>query len=661
MQPRDRAPAVRNVPGGHISLRSVITGALLCVIIGAFFTYSRVVMLKTGMSSDFITAGAIYLFFLLTLFLNPLLRLVRRRWAFDRTELVVVYTMLIIASTIPTWGFVANLVPMLPAPYYFATAENNWAESIHPLIPDWMMVRDPTAVRDFYEGLPEGAHMAWDVWLPPILAWCALLLAIWLMMIACMVLVRRQWVEHERLAFPLVQLPVEMAETSRAVLGPFFRSPVMWAGFALAFSVMSLSGLHYYFPGVPEPELTAIARLWRGQTAMLFSFIFSVLGLSYLLPLHVANSFWLFHVLAKLQMAGQNMIGYRLEGEIERFMEGTLMVAHQGMGAMVVLVAFGAWVSRSHLRQIWHKVTKGSGLDDDEEVLSYRAAAAILIICGLFATLWLNLSGLPLIHAFLFLAVTFAIFIFMARLVAEGGLGFMQPQMTAQTILINFAGTASVTQSGIFSLALTFSWAGSIRVLLMASAINAMKMAQGVGALRRPLFWVMVAAILVTLVSSFWLILWAAHDHGAVNLEPWFFTANARNTIDFVAYKINNPVSFSTTPEIVWPRALWAAVGGAVMAGLIFARHHWLWWPLHPLGFAGSASNIVTRAWFSIFLGALIKAIVLKYGGVRLYLAVRPFFLGMVMGQLSAAGVWLVIDLIFGGTGNNVPVFDSRY
>ena len=38
-----------------------------------------------------------------------------------------------------------------------------------------------------------------------------------------------------------------------------------------------------------------------------------------------------------------------------------------------------------------------------------------------------------------------------------------------------------------------------------------------------------------------------------------------------------------------------------------------------------------------------------------------PFFLGMVMGQLSAAGVWLVIDLIFGGTGNNVPVFDSRY
>ena len=120
--------------------------------------------------------------------------------------------------------------------------------------------------------------MAWDIWLPPILAWCALLLAIWLMMIACMVLVRRQWVEHERLAFPLVQLPVEMAQTSRAGLpGPFFRSPVMWSGFSLAFCVMSLSGLHYYFPGVPEPELTAIARLWRGQTAVLFSFIFSVL------------------------------------------------------------------------------------------------------------------------------------------------------------------------------------------------------------------------------------------------------------------------------------------------------------------------------------------------------------------------------------------------
>ena len=96
------------------------------------------------------------------------------------------------------------------------------------------------------------------------------------------------------------------------------------------------------------------------------------------------------------------------------------------------------------------------------------------------------------------------------------------------------------------------------------------------------------------------------------------------------------------------------------MAGLILLRHHFLWWPLHPLGFAVSASNISSQAWFSIFIGSLIKAVVLKYGGARLYHALRPFFLGLILGQIVCAGVWLIIDLIAGGTGNRVTVFMQR-
>ena len=97
------------------------------------------------------------------------------------------------------------------------------------------------------------------------------------------------------------------------------------------------------------------------------------------------------------------------------------------------------------------------------------------------------------------------------------------------------------------------------------------------------------------------------------------------------------------------------------MALLIYLRHHFLWWPLHPLGFAVSASNVTSRAWFSIFLGSMIKASLLKYGGVRLYLALRPFFLGMILGQITCAGFWIVLDLFAGGSGNRVPVFHHHY
>ena len=78
-------------------------------------------------------------------------------------------------------------------------------------------------------------------------------------------------------------------------------------------------------------------------------------------------------------------------------------------------------------------------------------------------------------------------------------------------------------------------------------------------------------------------------------------------------------------------------------------------------GFAVSASNVTSRAWFSIFLGSMIKAALLKYGGVRLYLALRPFFLGMILGQITCAGFWIVIDLLAGGSGNRVPVFHHHY
>ncbi len=83
-----------------ITGRSVVAGTLLSLIISIGFTYGRIVLSTSDMSSDHITAGAICVFFLVTLLLNPCIKLIRPRWAFDRAELTVIYIMLIIASTI---------------------------------------------------------------------------------------------------------------------------------------------------------------------------------------------------------------------------------------------------------------------------------------------------------------------------------------------------------------------------------------------------------------------------------------------------------------------------------------------------------------------------------------------------------------------------------
>ena len=96
---------------------------------------------------------------------------------------------------------------MLPGVYYYATRENEWADLVFPHVHRWMVVHDDDAVTWFFEGLPEGASIPWAAWIVPLAAWLTFIVAIYLMMITLMVLLRRQWVEHERLLFPSCSCP----------------------------------------------------------------------------------------------------------------------------------------------------------------------------------------------------------------------------------------------------------------------------------------------------------------------------------------------------------------------------------------------------------------------------------------------------------------------
>ena len=65
----------------------------------------------------------------------------------------------VVASAIPTSGFTANLIALLPSVFYYATPENEWAQLLHPHVTEWLVPQDPEAIRYFFEGLPSGtAH-----------------------------------------------------------------------------------------------------------------------------------------------------------------------------------------------------------------------------------------------------------------------------------------------------------------------------------------------------------------------------------------------------------------------------------------------------------------------------------------------------------------------
>jgi len=97
-------------------------------------------------------------------------------------------------------------------------------------------------------------------------------------------------------------------------------------------------------------------------------------------------------------------------------------------------------------------------------------------------------------------------------------------------------------------------------------------------------------------------------------------------------------------------------IGASAMGVLTILQHKFLWWPLHPLGLTVAGSRVMELTWFRIFLAWLVKIVVLRYGEPRLFRALRPFFLGLVLGQFVSASLWTMIDGLTGMTDNIIFV-----
>ncbi len=204
----------------QITFRALLAGALVALLLGAGATYENLIISGSPLHLDYSTPAAVFLFFLFILLVNPLLALLGRRWRFSQAELVTVYLMGAVACTLPTNGLVCVLLPHISAGSYYATPENDWGGRVLPYVEGWLRVQDEQAIKWFYEGLPAGEALPWKAWLVPLAAWTPMLLAFFGASTALMVLVRRQWIASERLAFPLVQVPLAMIGEKRRESSP---------------------------------------------------------------------------------------------------------------------------------------------------------------------------------------------------------------------------------------------------------------------------------------------------------------------------------------------------------------------------------------------------------------------------------------------------------
>jgi hypothetical protein len=691
---------------GHqpLTLRAFVVGSFLSFFLGVGSNYADAVLKGSYMTLDFSAPGAIFLFLVLVGLLNTLFKIsgrslwiafpvfllaaaaygvhyapfdhmelfspgvlfssfmvvalmlnaalvaMGRNLALNRSELIVVYIMLLIVASLATMGLCETILPAITGAFYYASPENNWAELLFPHLPREIMVDDGDGNRFFYEGFPGPGHrIPYEIWLRPMLLWGIFLLALYVSMICVAVILRRQWMDRERLAYPLVQAAQAMirGEERDTLVNPFFKNKTMWMGAAIPILVGLFTGLSRYLPGFPSIRMAWSIPVYGGQ-AINMTLSFAVLGFSYLIGPDIAAGIWGFALLAKLEKMVFVTQGFTPDQDVWAVMV-TELLNYQGLGALIVFVVLGLWVGREHLGEVWRKfLGLDSRLRDDDEIMSYRAAVLGGIGGVVVMVLWFFYLGTPLWAGLVFVVLLLLIFTGITRVVAESGLPALISPMVAPDFMIYGLGSKLLGATAITNFSLTYIFAADIRVFLMGLCANGLKLIEGMNKKsRRYVFWSMLVAVFLGLTGSLWTVLELGYRDGGINSSGWFFKSMP-NIIYETALQGMQPAG------VYWSGLGFMGLGGAGMLLLTYLRQRFLWWPLHPIGFPIMASWLVDWMWFSVFFAWLIKITILKYGGAPLFSRSRNFFLGVIVGRMLISGVWLVIDFLTGMVGNSI-------
>lgn len=608
---------------------------------------------NTFLTGSHFPAGVVAILLGLTLGANVVLKLIRRAWALHHAELMLIWCMMIAACTVPASGLMRFWFPLCAAPaYYAARPDLAWEDDVLKAAPsDLLLTKDPksAAARKFFEGTAGGetVRVPWGAWLRPMAAWGAFALLFFVATFCAGGMLRRQWVESERLLFPLARVPLEFtADAGEPNLVPaLVRSRPLLVGAlaSLAFSLLRSAPLLTGAEQGWKPQLPIPTILWEtplAQTGIWAADIYPIaIAFAFLVPSDVSLSIWFFFLFTRSEMQASYWLGAPIgwSGPSGDFM------AWQEAGAYTVFVLMMLWTARRQLARVVGKATGlGRGaVNDADEPISHRLAFWGLVGSSLGMVAWLAYYQMNAFVAAAFVALMLVLVLGVARLVAQGGVFLVLQEWKPVDLIHGLSGGRALGASAAVVGQMhnnVFFW--DVRELLSAHVMNALRISSVFQERRRLLVPAMFAALLLAMVAAGWSSLRMYYDVGAYNVaSTWGTRVHPLNTFNKAEMMITNPVQ-SAKPHY---GAL--TMGGGIMFLVTLARMRFYWWPVHSLGFMMGSSYAAQMLWVSAFLGWLTKVVTLKFGGGRSLRAARGLFLGVILAESFAIAVSTVLGL----------------
>jgi len=447
------------------------------------------------------------------------------RYALTARELVVIYVFLSVAVAMCAEWLYVNAMYI---PHFALFADRNPYEKEHilPHLPEWFYFKDAALLEDYRRGGYGLLHFLsrLGVWAKPIAAWTVLFSLLGGAMLCINSLMREQWTRREKLAFPIVQVPLLLTQPD----APAWRSPYLWSAFGIMFAVDMLNGFAFLYPSLPSinvrflagrlvdvmPSLNQPPYVALGWTSVgLFPFM-AAIGL--FMPTDLLFSCVFFFIARKALQFGMEMYGY----EQGVFGGGWLVpsapyFSEQTWGAVFALFLGALVSSRSYLRELGRHIARNTGFDAHE--LRPRKALYGLAACLLGLAVLGYAVGLGPFLVVGYIGVFLIFSVVLTRIRAQLGppiheFAFLGPHQ----VLLDVAGFRAVSEAASVKLCHLFFITNRIhRSHPMPYQLEGFKLADGARLAPSTVFWCMLTAM----------VLGTAVGHAAYALHGYVFGA----------------------------------------------------------------------------------------------------------------------------------------
>ena len=279
---------------------------------------------------------------------------------------------------------------------------------------------------------------------------------------------------------------------------------------------------------------------------------------------------------------------------------------------------------------------------DADEPLRYQTAFLIFLVGFVAVTLFGMSIKMATLVAIGFFVQYYFMTMIVGRIRAEMGLPTHEIERLGPTVMQgNILGADILGKQNLTSLSLFFGFTRGLRNIPYPHMLEGLYVSERLGADSRRLLLATIFFVPLGTVAAYLSYLHLGYQHGLGadwnRWMPWSCTEAWRQLTRWLAH----PEGFH------WGRTIAVVVGFIIYFGLQQVRTLWVWWPIHPAGFAISTTWYMAHMWFPMFVAWLIKTVAVRYAGATTMPSIRAAAFGLILGDVVTGALWILYGAAF--------------